>query len=597
MTGQAVRHPFQYFRLMLCVAFLVAWFAGAQRIHAADLSHENLLKAFKQKEDAQPSERLAEVIGEKLAALTDGKKPDARQFIELAAWHRFYTLFYRQKLTDAQVETIETVARDRRMFATLMLAIGEKDDPQQVLAVAKTLLASRVDHTQAPDLFAAFCIVWDKPVETKADAASEQKRMVGLYEYFAQPSQSQRQDPRKLPWPLLTMLADTRSSVEELKWAASQYTNWKEKIGKVFFDVRYDKAGLYYGDWQGIQGKPYTLENILDKGGVCKDQAYYATEVCRALKIPAINCQGRSGRGVGYHCWLGYLDTSDGKPTFNFTTGRYEEHHFWSALIVDPQSRENWSDGDAMLLAELAGVSLDHHLLSRAIERSIDLAPAENRAELLKQAIEFAPGNRDAWLKLADALSQDQPDGQALNGLIAAIQRFAINRYDEFGYELFVRMIQGYEPRAKLNLMQRASRMFSHRPDLVARSQIEMGKIFVEMDLADRALRTWSNLAARSASQPPIVLDAMDQIDKTLTQQGKTEELAVYLANTWQRMNVPKPSGYVWTTPWYLVGSRYSEVLVALDRQEEAAKVQALLDSRDTRPEDVKRKAEAAGKP
>ena len=59
----------------------------------------------------------------------------------------------------------------------------------------------------------------------------------------------------------------------------------------------------------------------------------------------------------------------------------------------------------------------------------------------------------------------------------------------------------------------------------------------------------------------PIALDAMGRIDAMLRQAGKMPELVEHYKTAWTHMAMPEASGYVSTTPWYIMGDRYAAAL------------------------------------
>ncbi len=521
-----------------------------------------------------------------------GKRPHA--IIEAAAQRQLLLWAARlEQPTDAQKRGLKWLLTQPQLSQLLPLAVHADDDAAGVLRVLAALRAADADQLDRhAELVTALCVVWDESPDEKISAAEADTRAVALYRYYTTLRQP-RYDLQAMPWQLLIYLADTRASVSELQWALRRYGDRRlDKVAKAYFDVRYDKVGLYFGEWQGIQGAPYTLANLVKHGGVCKDQAYYAEHVCRAVGIPSVRCQGRSGRGVGYHCWMGYLEAPQrGDATWNFSTARYEEHKFWSARIIDPHTREAISDGDVGLSAHLYATSRTERQLARALRAALPLlGGAEQRStreSLLKAAIELSPGEREMWIKLADLYGEEGATPQQIETMTGAIKRFILNRYDEFGHDLFVRMIRAQAAGDQLRALSNAAKLFGHRPDLVSRLRLAQGDVLHKMGRSQRAVSTYNSVVARSYSQPAVVLDAMDRIDAVLRETGRLDELARYYSSIWEKMHTPKESGYAWTTPWFLVGQRYESLLNELGRQAEASKVHEALAARDTRKQDA----------
>ena len=175
----------------------------------------------------------------------------------------------------------------------------------------------------------------------------------------------------------------------------------RSAIGAVYFDVPYDKAAYYGTAGKLIDTKAYTLPNLVQYGGVCTDQAFFATAVARSLGVPATVCTGQAEQDSA-HAWVGFLEQQGKRVRWNFQEGRYPEMNFWRGDVQDPQTRQRVTDSDVSLLAELAMTKPADRLASIALCKSHDLFPAEKQAGLYTKAINMSPGNRDAWEALAD---------------------------------------------------------------------------------------------------------------------------------------------------------------------------------------------------
>lgn len=471
------------------------------------------------------------------------------------------------------------------LWVPLALALTEDDDPAGVLRVIGLLRqhhGNRVE--QFPLLTTAFAVVWDQPPEMRRSDREIVQHIISLFDFYTAGGRHLRKDISELPWDLAIYLADGRAGVKELRWAVGRYGRRPSgNLGEVYFDVPYDKVGLYFGEWQGIQGHPYTLENLVRHGGVCKDQAYFATHVVLAMGIPAVIAQGKSGRGVGYHCWIGYLGPAGNRTAWDFETARYPEHRFWSAMIIDPQTRREVTDADVALRGLLWHTPAPKRLLSEAVFRASDLVEGEQRVAVLKWSIDQSPGNHPAWLALGDEIGR-LPDSQAeIAEMLRTLRQFAVGRYDEFAFEMLIRMTASVEPARRIRLLSGQSSMFNRRPDLAARLRIAQGDALMEMQQLDRAISVWSTVATQNVAQPPLVLEATDRIDARLREAEQLPRLATLYRGIWTRMTVPEVSGYAWTTPWFLVGQKYARILEDVGDHRAAREVQQALDERDSR--------------
>lgn len=178
--------------------------------------------------------------------------------------------------------------------------------------------------------------------------------------------------PRRWPKPLAafnwwtsedrehrTYLPLTRLGVEELKFvvdAAAPFDDlaWSQQIvnypldqfAKAYSIVKYrrDRNTLAGAVWPG---RSYSLPQILGQGGICVDQAYFASEAGKARGVPTLLFRG-AGNDVR-HAWFGYLDD---KMRWQLDAGRFAEQQFVTGVAFDPQTWRPISDHELKFIAE-----------------------------------------------------------------------------------------------------------------------------------------------------------------------------------------------------------------------------------------------------
>ena len=91
----------------------------------------------------------------------------------------------------------------------------------------------------------------------------------------------------------------------------------------------------------------YPLWDILRDGGICVDQAYFATEAGKARGVPTLLFAGAGSEGR--HAWFGFLDEN---RKWQLDAGRYAEQRFLTGLAYDPQTWQALSDHEIQFLAE-----------------------------------------------------------------------------------------------------------------------------------------------------------------------------------------------------------------------------------------------------
>src|SRR5262249_37814874 len=83
-----------------------------------------------------------------------------------------------------------------------------------------------------------------------------------------------------LPWEFLVYVVDHKTPFDERRWAVRHYLAKRPLIGKIYKEIVYDKEMLRtQSKVCKLNGQPYTLESILEYGGVCAMQADFAARV------------------------------------------------------------------------------------------------------------------------------------------------------------------------------------------------------------------------------------------------------------------------------------------------------------------------------
>jgi hypothetical protein len=107
-----------------------------------------------------------------------------------------------------------------------------------------------------------------------------------------------RMSARDLVWVVGAPVPDS-----ELEWALASLNLRQKNWGTTYDKVPYDMNKAVNG---GNPYDSYTFAEILEKGGVCTDRAYFAVNTARAAGIPAAELSGDGARGP--HAWMTWLD-------------------------------------------------------------------------------------------------------------------------------------------------------------------------------------------------------------------------------------------------------------------------------------------------
>ena len=144
----------------------------------------------------------------------------------------------------------------------------------------------------------------------------------------------------------LKFVVDAAAPLAELKWTQQVADYPLSHLDRAYTMVRYrqDRIANNTPVWPGAT---YKLHDILKAGGICVDQAYFATETGKARGVPTLFFTGAGDDGR--HAWFGFLDTAQ---KWKFDVGRYAEQRLVTGYALDPQTWKKISDHELMFLAE-----------------------------------------------------------------------------------------------------------------------------------------------------------------------------------------------------------------------------------------------------
>jgi hypothetical protein len=501
---------------------------------------------------------------EAAAALADPRRIDWPAAAELGAFREFARYFAPiPDLADSDRRTLKWLARQPRLMPTLMSAVSRQDSPQRLLALLTAMQADQGSWlNDDADLATAFLVVWDKELAAQEHAGPEPDpcHVIELFNYF-QNARNFRFDTRRLPWQLSVYAVDVKVSDPEILRAAARYAN-RGEIGSAYFDVPYDLAVFEMGSAKQIQSHDFTLPNLLRFGGVCIEQAYFASQVAKTLGIPSCICTGQGGdAGSIAHAWVGFLTMRGRSPRWDFDDGRYAEDLFWSADIIDPQTHQILNDADVGLLAELCNTAPDARLQSALVLKMADAVDASSRVPLYEQTIDLSPGNRLAWMALAimgqkGELSAD--DEQSVDRVVAQRLR---GPYPDFAWAMLARMPSSRELDAQIQSLNQIVLLFRDRPDLLAKTRIRQGDLLHKADRDDDAMNAYADVLANDLKAGPIILQAMSTVDAILRGRNDLDRLARIYQQVWSRLPMPQPSALAYESPYRQLGRAYAELL------------------------------------
>lgn len=223
----------------------------------------------------------------------------------------------------------------------------------------------------------------------------------------------------------LKFVVDAAAPLDELEWS-QQISNYPLNLLERAYTIvsyRRDRAAANAGMWPE---KSYSLPAILAAGGICVDQAYFATQAGKARGVPTLLFEGAGNDGR--HAWFGFLD---GDQKWRLDAGRYAEQRFVTGFARDPQTWRGITDHELRFLSERFRTlpsfrqSQTHALFAEDFLATGDAAAA---AKAARKAVNYERRNQRAWealLAAEVALGRDAKQREAaLNEAVQAFQNY-----------------------------------------------------------------------------------------------------------------------------------------------------------------------------
>lgn len=417
------------------------------------------------------------------------------------------------------------------LYADLMLAICPRDEVPQVFGVVDRL---RGKFPRAvikwPHLVIAYAVVWDNPAAPAATRDAilwgehqanvvEPETMEASFQYLIDSWRRLTFRPEQMRWPFLVYVADNECKVADRRWALRTYYSKRRDLGPVYSKVPYDKEKLA-GRPARIATQPTTLPNLLQYGGVCAEQAYFASRVCKAFGVPAAPVTGTNRFG-SRHAWVGYFGVAKSRgrarPDFKFH-GRYRLDHYYVGQVIDPQSVTGVSDRDLALMFDAAAeyARYEQARLLWRVACWIDPRDKKLAARLLGAALKANHYFGPAWRSIAEKMRNGEIAVSRSRELLKTMFS-RLRRHPDLTLEVlegFLASIPETDVKARNAIYERAYRLYAKRPDLQARLRLAQGRYLTEHGRAQQALRLMGTTALANSQEAvhilPLATAALD---------------------------------------------------------------------------------------
>ena len=230
----------------------------------------------------------------------------------------------------------------------------------------------------------------------------------------------------------LKFVVDATAPFSELEWSEQMADYPLNQLARAYTMVHYRPDRLANGRavWPG---RTYRLPDILRDGGICCDQAYFATQFGKARGVPTLLFAGAGNDGR--HAWFGFLD---GNRKWQLDAGRYAEQRFVTGLARDPQTWRLLSDHELQFLTERFR-ELPAYRQSRVhAEFAADffaVGDTAHAAEAARRAVSFERRNQTGWDILIACAQKSGRDAKTIEAVMREAA-LAFQRYPdlEAGY-------------------------------------------------------------------------------------------------------------------------------------------------------------------
>lgn len=419
---------------------------------------------------------------------------------------------------------------DLRRDFWLALAPGFDD----VAAAAKVLDELRRTRAKAvdrfPQLAIAVAVVHDSPDALVSAryacihgmAESQFPAVPGPLEIFDWFADDRRQaafvfKPNQMSWSMMVHLVDLDVAPDERQWALSTQAQRRTDIAALYPLITYDDDKLAGNPRLG--SLPYTLANLAEKGGICGDQAHFASRVAKSFGVPAMKVSGDGRYGGMGHAWCGYLTAAKGRPVLEFT-GRYQYDYYYTGDIFDPQTRTMTLDRYVALGYDGISVSIARAQEAAALARAAKATFASDAASslaLAKEAIKRNTFCAEGWrVLLAHSVTGTLPRKEAQAYASRMLKELAAHPDLTIeGIGIYLRGIPATSTDERQRLFTAAYALYAKRPDLqVALRMLQCAELVAAKREPD-ALRTALDTVVRNAKEGTLILPLVEYVVET----------------------------------------------------------------------------------
>jgi hypothetical protein len=489
--------------------------------------------------------------------------------------------------------------------ALVFLVNRDVEDVKPIFALANRLRAERGRYLdQYATLAAAICVVHETPFKRRINENSATAiDPLLIFDFYRANEQHMLFGIRSVPAELLVYVVDTTANIQEMQWALQRYAG-DTNVGARFFDIEYDYDHFSKATPKKVTVAGWNLPNILQYGGVCADQAYFAMTMGKSIGVPTTYTVGKSSEVS--HAWVGFLQAKGNRAWWNFNTGRYEAYRGVRGNVMDPQLRQRIPDSYISLLADFVSADeLDRQFVAatndavlRMIRLEKDGVPfkpvpptgdtdkmertlaQDDQLELLEAGLRACPGYMHSWFTLRRMAEDGKLSLAQKKAWANVLHKLCGKWYPDFYLAIAEPMIRTVDDvREQNTLWNKAFNTFSHRKDLAASIRMAQAQMWLDAGNKTNAGKCYEDVILRYANDGPFVLDALVGAEKLLLSSNDPRRVLTMYDQAWASIDRPEDMAGVFATQsnWFLVGMLYADLLDRANMTQQAAQVRSQL--------------------
>jgi len=298
-----------------------------------------------------------------------------------------------------------------------------------------------------------------------------------------------------------------------------------------------------------LAGKPYTLANIRECGGVCAIQADFAARVGKSILMPAVYCTGDSAHRGGHAWWMFIrIDAAAAKGPIKcslVSDGRIEgfrRDQFYTGTVKDPQTGVDMLDRDMERRLAVVGRDVlakrhaDNCMRAYALAADKLEYTFKDRVTYVDKVLKLQPYNEAAWVELAELAKRSEKDPKQRAAILTRLNTMAktFAAYPDFLWKLFPDLATVVEkPKERVKLYQQviAALMTSGRPDLTCAAALAFAEELAKQDQFAEASKTLQDAVRKFPTEGRYVPKVMSQLEELggKYKGGKVEVARLYV--------------------------------------------------------------------